>query len=180
MKEKLGLLFYEVQMFDFAITQWIQCAKDKLENNARIEVCLLHTRNLIEFFMGTSPKPSRKKNSDDIIVADFKDQVGENLLVLGGKDWNVKLSDKRNIDKWLSHLTEERLKLHKSWGEEIPRFEREIKKQVSVFLEKVSDNFPIFINDKKITKNDFKLLCGERINTKSVDMSIIATCSDVS
>lgn len=182
--KKLELLFYELQMFNFATNQLTMNEKSKLDKNAIIEVFLIHTRNFIEFFMGTASKtnkPPYRKKSTDILIIDFKDQDNKSLNLIGEMGWNIKISDKDNINKWLSHLSEERFVLpHKEWTEEVERFEKEIKSQINFFINKVLDSyFPILVENKKITKNDFKLSCKQGVNASS-SSGITATCSDVS
>lgn len=156
-QSKLGLLHYEVQMFRCMY----ECLKldEKLFRglqNAILESYLVHVRNLIEFFQGTINQPPYKKVCSDIIISDFKDKNGNDLHLVQKKDWKITSQDKKKINTFLNHLSEERLNENKVWREEIDRFKIEVGGQVEKFLQDVSDEYFPFQKDKKqIKKTNF-------------------------
>jgi len=103
-------LFYEVQMFVQACTLQPSGDQRQFLMNMKIEVCVLHLRNLIEFFY-----PSSNPRPDDVVAANYVE------------DWDAKrpaitpLLEKARYrsGKELHHLTAQRIdgqQEHKAWG----------------------------------------------------------------
>jgi hypothetical protein len=103
-------LFYEAQMFTLAYVMQPSGDLREFLMNLRIEVCVLHLRNLIEFFY-----PSSNPRPDDVLAADYV------------ADWDAKrpaitpLLEKARYraGKELHHLTSQRIdghEDHKAWG----------------------------------------------------------------
>lgn len=156
-KASLGLVHYELEMF--------RCMYDQLRTsngiseglyNAIIESFLVHTRNLIEFFHGTDEKSPYKQNCNDIIASDFRDEKGEDLLLVKWTDWQIMPENKQKINTYLSHLSQKRLVEDKNWKKESETFKIEIENKTKDFLKNISDEyFPIKIKEKEIIKTNF-------------------------
>lgn len=89
-------LFYEAQMFVWSRDEFAAPLYARQARNARIEICVLHLRNLILFFY---PQPSQKR--DDILAslydADWDARrPGETALLAAARE---------RANKELAHLT---------------------------------------------------------------------------
>lgn len=138
-RKALDEIWYELWMFNETFKKLPSAYL--IENNAYIESFLIHLRNLV-FFL------ENKKFDSDIKISDFN--LNEILIDLPVENTLVE------INKRLSHLTWDRVRGGRvEW--KFKEIKQEINKKVSVFLEKIPDEyFPTF--GFKKTKKDFYLL----------------------
>ena len=123
-------LFYEVQMF--LLARNALPGKNQFEMNAMLEVCLLHLRNLIDFFYYYTPP-------DDVVAEHYV------------ADWAAKrpaippalTNAKQRANKELAHLTTQRISgtpAHKAW--DFGALGAELRPVIAVFLREVGSTFP--------------------------------------
>src|SRR3972149_8175976 len=93
-KSALDLLFYEVEMFNVTSKHLRDGENDLLQRNVYLESFLIHTRNPVDFL-------EDDKFDDDIRCSDFNIQKTSVNLPNG--------NGKKEINKWLSHITKERI-----------------------------------------------------------------------
>lgn len=127
-KKALDRLYYEIWMFNESFSLLRNCSRSSnLLKNVYLECFLLHARNLIYFL-------ENRGISSDVRCSDFG-IIGVNI--------NLPITNSReDINKYLAHLTQERiLRQSPSWN--CPRIKEEINSKLSDFLNALSlDLFP--------------------------------------
>lgn len=132
-EQKLALdtLYYEILMLNESFKQCsyvsVPVERCVVENNILIESFLLHARNLIDFL-------EDEKFDSDIKCSDFSVKGVKIILSVE--------NNKEKINKFLSHLTKERLTWEKpKWNR--GKIRKEINKELTGFLNKIDQNlFP--------------------------------------
>ena len=156
-KMALDSLWYETWMFREAYNKLAELDQrglnsSQLDFNFSIEIFLLHLRNLIYVL-------ENRKDSRDIRCSDF--ELKKTVIDL------PKENNLEKIDKFLSHLTWDRVKAAKpKWDSKIREMIKEkIKSALDNFIKQLSDNlFPTKKYTK--TKKDFYLLFEQRAPQK--------------
>jgi len=159
-KSALDLLYYELEMF-IKTYEVLVSRPSELERKAFLESFLLHARNLVDFL------EDRKYNSD-IKCSDFGiDKIIVDLPAENSID---------RINKYLAHITKERLKLKN------PKWKyKEIKVEIDGKIKDFINKLPISIwpTKEEMDKSDFELLYDKRDNTGDISSGIIDSCSNM-
>jgi hypothetical protein len=132
-------IYYEIEKLNEAWNYF----KPNDYPQAFIEIFLLHSRNLMDFFY---PAEDIEIDIDNVIVFDFLDDYeGFNSNKTLKKDLSL---NKRNINKFLSHLTYARCYFSEIWL--IPEFTEEIIKTINAFYIVLPPNYRNWYYFKKI------------------------------
>lgn len=154
-KIMIDLLYYEFWMLKSSYDFLGKKPISKTEKNIGIELFLMHVRNIVYFL-------ENRKYKSDVRCSDFEIDAIKVGLPLG--------NNLREIDKYLSHLTKERISNQK------PRWElKKIKDIIEKELKNFSNKLPELLKNysfRKLDKVDKNLI------SKSLE-SIMATTSDV-
>ncbi len=141
MKHAAGFVFYEIEQFRWAMknipNEW-RCGTSGIlrEEDAVVEVALLHARALREFFFRRRTSISRTSNWwSDVLAEDFFDDPSQwkipTMTFLGDKN------NKDRLDRSLSHLTYHRIeyqvKNQKRW--DFSAMSQDIEESYSKFLD---------------------------------------------
>ncbi len=100
---------YEFSMLEWSHNKVLDCSENSQDKNGYLECFLLHSRNLVDFFI----KPSNYHANSDVIARNF---------FVDDSVWSSKestlckyiVSERDKINKTLAHLTFERIN-EKTW-----------------------------------------------------------------
>jgi hypothetical protein len=125
-EDTMDVLFYEVQMLNHAFD--VTAPSIDLATNAKIELFLLHLRNLVYFFY-------EKPKQDDISVIYFNDKHGFRFRL----DTSPTGFRKEDMNKHLSHKTSRRIDTKTHWP--CRDLLKKMNQQVEEFINMASDSY---------------------------------------